>query len=124
VVAPPPRSRVTASPRRLAAPGSLLCTSTINFFNFFLLAIFVLYTSRTLGLGAGTIGVVLGVAAVGALIGAVIAPRVGRRIGIGRAVLVGAVLFPVPMALFPLAHGSHLVESAMCSPANSWRESA
>jgi MFS family permease len=93
--------------------GSLLCTSTINFFNFFLLAIFVLFASRTLGLGAGTIGVVLGVAAVGALIGAVIAPRVGRRIGIGRAVLVGAVLFPVPMALFPLAQGSHLVESAM-----------
>jgi MFS family permease len=93
--------------------GSLLCTSTVNFFNFFLLAIFVLYASRTLGLSAGTIGVILGVAAVGALIGAVIAPRIGRKIGIGRAVLIGAVLFPVPMALFPLAHGSHLVESAM-----------
>lgn len=93
--------------------GSLLCTSTVNFFNFFLLPIFVLFAIRTLGLSAGTIGVVLGVAAVGALIGAVVAPRVGRRLGIGRAVLVGAVLFPVPMALFPLAQGSHLVESAM-----------
>jgi len=29
--------------------GSLLCTSTINFFNFFLLAIFVLFANRTLG---------------------------------------------------------------------------
>jgi MFS family permease len=93
--------------------GSLLCTSTVNFFNFFLLAIFVLYASRTLGLSAAAIGVILGVASVGALIGAVIAPRVGRKLGIGRAVLIGAVLFPVPMALFPLAHGSHLVESTM-----------
>ena len=93
--------------------GSLLCTSTINFFNFLLVAIFVLYASRTLGLSAGTIGIVLGVASVGALLGAMIAPRVGRLLGIGRAVVIGAVLFPVPMALFPLAHGSHVVSSAM-----------
>jgi MFS family permease len=93
--------------------GSLLCTSTINFFNFFLAAIFVLYASRTLGLSAGTIGIVLGVAAVGALVGALTAPRVGRKIGIGKAVIVGAVLFPVPMVLFPLAHGSHTVVISM-----------
>lgn len=93
--------------------GSLLCTSTINFFNFFLAAIFVLYASRTLGLSAGTIGVVLGVGAVGALAGAITAPRIGRRIGIGRAVIVGAILFPAPLALFPLAHGSHAVAIAM-----------
>jgi MFS family permease len=93
--------------------GSLFCTSTINFFNFFLTAIFVLFASRTLGLGAATIGIVLGVAAVGALVGAVIAPRVGRRIGIGRAVVVGAILFPAPLALFPLAYGSHALVIAM-----------
>ena len=93
--------------------GSLLCTSTINFFNFFLTAIFVLFASRTLGLGAGTIGIVLGVGAFGALIGAVIAPRVGRRIGIGRAVVIGAILFPAPLALFPLAFGSHAVAISM-----------
>ena len=93
--------------------GSLLCTSTINFFNFFLAAIFVLFASRELGLSAGTIGVVLGTAAVGALVGAVIAPRVGRTIGIGRAVVVGAILFPAPLALFPLAYGSHATVIAM-----------
>jgi Na+/melibiose symporter-like transporter len=93
--------------------GSLLCTSTINLFNFFLTAIFVLYASRTLGLSAATIGLVLGAGAVGALIGALIAPRVGRRIGIGRAVVVGAILFPAPLALFPLASGSHALAIAM-----------
>ena len=85
--------------------ASVACTSIINFFSFFVFAIFVLYASRTLGLSAGVIGVVLGAASIGALAGALIAPRVGRRLGIGRAVVLGAVLFPAPMALFPLAHG-------------------
>jgi len=43
----------------------------------------------------------------------VIAPRVGRRLGIGRAVVVGSILFPAPMALFPLAHGSHWSSGSM-----------
>ena len=93
--------------------GSLLCTSTINLFNFVLWGIFVLFATRTLGLSAGTIGVVLGVGAVGALVGALVAPRVGRRIGIGRAVVVGAILFPAPVVLFALATGSHVVASSM-----------
>jgi MFS family permease len=93
--------------------AGVLCTSTINFFNFLLFAIFVLYASRTLGLSPATIGLVLGTASVGALAGALIAPRVGRRIGIGRAVVVGSVLFPAPMALFPLAHGPEWVSASM-----------
>ena len=89
------------------------CTSTINFFSFFIFAIFVLYASRTLGLGPATIGLILGAASFGALLGAVIAPRVGRRLGIGRAVVLGSVLFPAPMVLFPLAHGSHWLSGSM-----------
>ena len=93
--------------------AGVACTSTINFFSFFVFAIFVLYASRTLGLSAGVIGLILGAASFGALAGALIAPRVGRRLGIGRAVVVGSVLFPAPMALFPLAHGSHWLSGAM-----------
>ena len=37
----------------------------------------------------------------------------GGAIGIGRAVIVGAILFPLPMVLFPLAYGSHAVVIAM-----------
>jgi MFS family permease len=92
--------------------ASLGCTATVNFFNFVLLAIFILFASRTLGLSAGTIGLVLGVGAVGGLVGALIAPKVGRVIGMGRAVVVGAVLFPGALALFPLAHGSHTTAAA------------
>ena len=93
--------------------AGIACTSTINFFSFFVFAIFVLYASRTLGLGAGAIGLILGAASFGALAGAVIAPRVGRRLGIGRAVVVGSILFPAPMALFPLAHGSRWLSGSM-----------
>jgi MFS family permease len=93
--------------------AGVACTSTINFFGFFVIAIFVLYASRTLGLSAGAIGLILGTASFGALAGALIAPRVGRRLGIGRAVVVGSVLFPAPMAFFPLAHGPHWLSGAM-----------
>jgi predicted MFS family arabinose efflux permease len=93
--------------------AGVACTSTINFFSFFIFAIFVLYASRTLGLSAGAIGLILGAASFGALAGALIAPRVGRRLGIGRAVVVGSVLFPAPMALFPLAHGSHWLSGSL-----------
>jgi MFS family permease len=93
--------------------AGVLCTSTINFFNFFFLAIFVLFANRTLGLSAATIGIVLGVGAVGALVGAFVAPRIGRLVGIGRAVVIGAVLFPAPLALFPLAQGPKWLEASM-----------
>ena len=93
--------------------AGVACTSTINFFSFFIFAIFVLYASRALGLSAWAIGLILGAASFGALAGALIAPRVGRRLGIGRAVVVGSILFPAPMALFPLAHGPHWLSGSM-----------
>jgi MFS family permease len=93
--------------------AGVACTSIINLFSFFIFAIFVLYASRTLDLSAGAIGVILGAASIGALAGALIAPRVGRRLGIGRAVVLGAVLFPAPMALFPLAHGDAWLAGSM-----------
>jgi predicted MFS family arabinose efflux permease len=99
--------------RQKVLRAGVACTSTINFFGFFISTIFVLYASRTLGLSAGAIGLILGAASFGALAGALIAPRVGRRLGIGRAVVVGSILFPAPMALFPLAHGSHWLSGSM-----------
>jgi MFS family permease len=81
------------------------CTATINFFNLMFNAIVVLFMVEELGLSPGVIGIVLGVAAVGALAGAAVAPAVGRRIGIGRAVIVGSVLFPAPLIAFPFASG-------------------
>jgi Na+/melibiose symporter-like transporter len=84
---------------------SLTAVATLNFFNYAFGALFVLYAIRSLGIEAGTLGLVLGAGAVGAICGAVVAGRVGRRIGIGPAFLLGCVLFPAPLVLVPLAGG-------------------
>ena len=55
----------------------------------------------------------LGVAAVGALAGAVSPRGWGGGSGSAARSIVGSILFPVPMALFPLAHGSHWLSGAM-----------
>jgi MFS family permease len=85
--------------------ASAACTSTLNFFNLMLYAILVLFMSRTLQLAPATIGFVLGVGALGALLGAVVAPRLARAIGFGPAILAGAIAFPAPALLVPLAGG-------------------
>jgi MFS family permease len=93
--------------------AGVACTSTINFFNLAFNAIVVLYMSRELGLSAGLIGAVLSAGAVGALAGAVAAPRLERRIGIGPAIVAGAVLFPAPLLLFPAARGPQWAVAAL-----------
>jgi MFS family permease len=85
--------------------ASLLGAATINLFNFIFWALFILYAVRGLGVSAGTLGLVLGAGAVGGVIGSMVTTRLSRRIGIGPALLLGAILFPVPLVLVPLAGG-------------------
>jgi predicted MFS family arabinose efflux permease len=87
--------------------SALGATATINFFNFAFFALFVLYATRYLHVRPGVLGLVLGAGAVGGLIGSAITSRLARRIGIGRAFLLGCVLFPVPLVLVPAAGGPH-----------------
>jgi predicted MFS family arabinose efflux permease len=93
--------------------SQLGCSATINLFNLAFYAIVVLFMAKELDLSAGAIGLILGVGAVGGLAGTAVAPAIGRRIGIGPAVMVGAVLFPLPLLLFPLASGPEPVVWAM-----------
>jgi predicted MFS family arabinose efflux permease len=91
----------------------LLCTATINLFNFVFHAIFVLYATKELGVSPGVLGLALGAGAVGGLAGALIAVRLERLIGIGLAFTLGCVLFPLPLVLVPLASGPELVIAVM-----------
>jgi len=104
---------VTTGLRWIAASpvvrSTLLATATINFFNFVFWALFVLYATRTLGVSSGTLGLVLGAGAVGGIVGSVIATPLTRRLGVGPTLVLGSVLFPVPLLLVPLAHGSEAV---------------
>ena len=107
------RQGVTVGLRWIAASPivrpTLLATATINFFNFVFWALFVLYATRTLGVAAGTLGLVLGAGAVGGLVGSVIATPVTRKIGVGPTLVVGCIVFPAPILLVPLARGSETV---------------
>jgi MFS family permease len=84
---------------------SLASAATMNFFNFAFAALFILYATRNLGIPPGTLGLVLGAGAIGGLVGAFVAGRLGRRIGLGPAFMVGMILFPAPFLLVPLAGG-------------------
>jgi MFS family permease len=92
---------------------TLVSVATLNFFNFVFFALFILYATRELGVRAGTLGIVLGAGAVGGLVGAVVAGRIGRRMGLGPAFVLGMVLFPAPLLLVPFAGGPRVLVLGM-----------
>jgi MFS family permease len=85
--------------------AGLGCATTVNYFTFIFTALLVLFASRTLDLPAGLLGLALGAGAAGGLLGAVVAPRVSARIGLGRTIVLGAVVFPASIALVAVAGG-------------------
>ncbi|WP_033281568.1 MFS transporter [Streptomyces sp. NRRL F-525] len=86
--------------------AGLLCATTVNFFTFLSgTGLLVLFADRVLQLSPGAIGLAFGVGATGGLFGAVASPAIARRIGIGRSIVAGAVLFPAPFALIAAATG-------------------
>jgi MFS family permease len=66
-------------------------------------ALLVVFLVQTAGLGAWSVGAVTVAAGVGGLLGAVLAPRLSRRVGTARALLVSSPVTGVFGLLFPLA---------------------
>ncbi len=79
------------------------CTGTSNFFTSLLFAIFILYAGRVLHLSAIEVGAVFAVGSAGSIVGALSASWLQKRIGIGPAITVPAVLFSVGGIAYPLA---------------------
>jgi hypothetical protein len=77
--------------------ATLTCSTTLNFFALMVQAVLVLYASRTLDLGAGSIGLAFGIGATGGVVGAAIAGRLGRFLGTGRTIATGAILSAIPL---------------------------
>lgn len=83
--------------------ASLLASATLNLFNTGFYALLVLYATRSLGMGAGALGLALAIGGFGSLVGACVVRRLSSRIGLGKALVFGFVLTPAPLLLVPLA---------------------
>jgi MFS family permease len=106
--------KVIRDPIQLAIAGS---ATTLNFFGMGVLAIQVLFAIRDLRLSPALLGAAISVASAGALLGAVAAPWAARRFGQGRAIVLSALLFPVSLALMPLAAGPPLMAALVLAAA-------
>jgi MFS family permease len=98
---------VLANPLLRALAG---CSATTSLFGWAFLAVYVLYMTDDLGLGAGAVGTVFALGGVGALIGAVLAEPLSRRFGVGPTIVwarlavgVGGMVIPGAVAVPALA---------------------
>lgn len=64
---------------------------------------YMIYVARDLGLPTGWQGMVFALGSVGALVGAALAPRLGVRLGAGRAIVLGLALAALGAACIPVA---------------------
>lgn len=79
---------------------------TYGLFSSAILALQVLYLSRTLGLSATEIGLVMAAVGPGALLGAALANAFGRRFGVGPTMIGGLILTALPNLVPPLVRGA------------------
>jgi MFS family permease len=64
---------------------------------------YTIFVTRDLGVPTGAAGVIAALGGAGAVLGAMLAPRLGRRIGPGRTMALGLVLFTAGAACIPMA---------------------
>jgi MFS family permease len=79
------------------------CTGSANFFGSISFTIALLYLVRVLHMSSFEVGFVFAVFGIGSIGGALVANPTQRRIGVGRAIVLPAVLFPVATLSYPLA---------------------
>ena len=110
---PPPRRRLRVEigegvtqlwqDRRLRAIAG--AAANVNFFGLMIFALVVVYLTRAQDFTPLMVAAVTVAGGVGSLIGALLAPRVARRIGRGRTIVLGSAVFSLGMFAFPAAHG-------------------
>jgi MFS family permease len=89
------------------------CLSTLYLFNSVLEAVFILYVSQELGIGAGLLGLIFAVGSVGFLVGAFLPGWVVRRFGWGPGIMMGLLLVGLSDLLVPLVSGAVVVAVAV-----------
>lgn len=79
------------------------CSATTSFFGQMFLAVYILYMTRDLGLGAMGVGLVLATGGVGSLAGSLVAGPATRRFGPGRTMIAAQLAFGLTGLAVPLA---------------------
>ena len=74
---------------------------------------YMIYVSRDLGFSTGVLGVIFALGGLGSVVGASLAPRLGRRFGMGRAMWIGLSLLAIGQMCTPLAADVSLLAIAL-----------
>lgn len=96
--------RVVLNDQRLLAIAG--ARAVLSLFNAMLEAVFILYITRSLDLGAATIGLIFMVGSVGFIAGSLLSERLSRRLGLGWTTVAAIVLVGGSDLLVPMAAGS------------------
>jgi MFS family permease len=92
----------------------------ITLFENGMLAIYVLYATRELGLNPLTIGLIFAAGGIGAIPGAMLARWAGTRFGLGPAIIGGLILTALASLLVPLATGPMLLVVVLLGSAKAF----
>jgi MFS family permease len=78
-----------------------MCTAWANFFGNAIFGALLFILLKELGFVDVTLGLLFSLASIGGVLGALVSARIAERIGVGRAIVLGAVLFGFPMLPLP-----------------------
>ncbi|MFG2885919.1 MFS transporter [Streptomyces sp. NPDC048297] len=93
-------------PRYPIIRSILYATAWCNLFLNVINAVFIVYLVRSLHLSAWAIGLYYSVTALGGIAGSLVLNRMARRIGVGRTLIAGFVLYCTPGIIIPMVKGS------------------
>ncbi|WDL96730.1 MFS transporter [Alicyclobacillus sp. ALC3] len=82
----------------------VITTALGNFFSGITGAVMILFAVRGIGMNASLLGVVYALDAIGAAVGAIMGGRLGRSVGLGRAIIIAQTSSTIGGFLLPLAH--------------------
>ena len=77
------------------------CTAWSNFFSSATFSALFFLLLRDLGFDALSLGILFAVSSIGGIVGAIVSARIAKRIGVGWAIILGAVLFGLPVLPLP-----------------------
>jgi len=79
----------------------------------FFAALYTLYCLRTIGLTQGTFGVIIAMGGVGSIFGAFLARPMARSLGLGKTIVISAIIVVTAGVCIPLARGPHALAIAL-----------